>query len=156
MAELALIKTAFRAGVIESAANTFTETEIDLNLSAVGGYAFIMTDLILAHTAAMDAADEATALQLCYTTQTAMISQSSAEQLWRWDWKCMVSTNGGSVTELQRHFVMGAGGLAIARSSLFFGIKSTGLAGTATGKAVLRGYYAKVTPEQYFKLAQTA
>lgn len=147
-----LLKSAYRATVTESAANTYTESTIDLNLSMLSDHVFILTDTIFKGKAVIDLGEEYSEAQLCYAPQSAIIGPDDPEFLHGVSLHFYEHTTSGNLFDDVIHANWGMG-LPIAASQLYFGAKGVGMAAAATWAVKLIGYFLKVQSNEFLRMA---
>lgn len=147
-----LSKFAIRGRVTESAAATFTEAQVNTNLSIEGDHLFIVTGLWLAHNGELDANDEQVQIQLCYASQSALIGPSNPDWIVGMNQFMTRATSGTQVYERQRYESVDY--FPIAEPQLFLGVAGTGTASAITAEMKMEGYLAKVSTSEYFRITR--
>jgi hypothetical protein len=148
-----LAKTSIRGSVVESAANTFTEAQIDTNLAVTGQHLFICTGVFFQSNAAF-VGSQTMGLQLTYSSQTDLIGLNDSDWLFGCSWSGGLAGAAGlsvyenTVYQQIDHF-------PIATSSLYFGGKGAALGFGTTNSVKLIGYHTKVAAADFFRLVQS-
>lgn len=150
-----LIQSTFRASVTESAANTYTEVTLDLNLGPQGGFIYVLTSLTFQCIADFGGDKDEFEIGLSYDTRTTVGNLGNTQMFWVQAWKMNLLTSGGGIYQPVVHHFLGDG-VPIARPQLYVGVEGTSLAAAGKGFVVLRGYYQRATAEEFFRIAQVA
>lgn len=148
-----LTKVSLRANVIESAANTFTETSFSTNLAVRGDHLFIITAMAYDISADLNSNAEEIRLQVTYATQSAIIRPDDPDYLFGIGFRAQVVTSGAGIW--QRTNYQPVNHFPIAVPTLYLGVKGSGLAAATQIGVKLEGYHQKVSTTDYFRLAQS-
>lgn len=148
-----LIKTSLRATVTESAANTFTEQQIDTNLSIRGDHIFIVTGVFWQHNAVLNGTGDQIAMQLTYATQSGLITASDNDFLFGIHQAHEVATQGAAT--YLKSIWMPMDEFPVAVTALFLGVQGVSLASAVQASVKIHGYHVKVNTTEYFRLAQS-
>lgn len=148
-----LIKTSLRGTVTETAANTFTEAQIDTNLSIRGDHVFIVTGVWLYASATLGGAGDTFSIQVCYASQAGNITPDDPDWLFGASWQMAMVTSGAGVW--LRTMYTPVEHFPIAVPQLYLGVGGSSLATAAKGSIKIEGYHSKVNTTEFFRLAQS-
>jgi len=148
-----LIKTSLRGAVTETAANTYTEVQVDTNLAIRGDHVFIISGIWFLAAGSLAGAADMIQCQIAYASQTGIISVNDPDWLCGWRWRMELTTSGSTVWEPMRYIPINH--FPIAVSGLYLGIQGASLGAAATIAAKIEGYHQKVNTQEYFRLAQS-
>jgi len=145
-----------RASVTMSAANTYTESEVNLALSLESRFLYFVTAVqsCLRNPAAAMDGDTDYSWHIARASQVAVLPISNSSVLWGNGLARVQTTTGGSVFETGSTQHMSPA-YAVANPSLFFGLNST-----SAGLAIIVDwniwyYPMKVTQNQFWEASQT-
>ena len=148
-----LAKTSLRGNITESAANTYTETTIDTNLSIRGDHVFIVTGIWWQFNAAVVGTGDRFQGQIAYAKQTDIILLDDADWLFGQEVAMDVVTSGGGHWSRIKHDMVDH--FPIAVGTLHLGCKGVGLSNAGQLSVKIEGYHQKVNTTEFFRLAQS-
>lgn len=149
-----LQKFSIRGSVVESAANTFTSAQVDLNLSLLGSHVFMATALQITHNAALTGAGDQLDVQLTYTTQTGIVDANDADFFWGLRNIVALTTSGAFIRDQSPRFVWTGGGFPIGVQNLQLAVQGTNLGTAVTVGLKLEGYLQRVTTSEFYRITQ--
>lgn len=143
-----------RTNLTLSAADTYTEVEINLALSLESRFLYFVTDIFVMNSDQAITSGDIWEWQITRRTQAALVNYSNSNVLWKGGHINLLTTSGMSTVPLQEHISLNHP-YAIAMPSLFFGADSAG-AGSALDFSLNIQYFPmKVTQAQFWEASQT-
>lgn len=134
-----------------SASNAFAEVEATLSLSIESRFVYMVS-------AVRVVVDTVTALdtacnfqwQICRESQSAIVTYADPAAIWKGHRQTALTTSGGVALPFEWNYDLTMP-YAIAASTLFFGVKTTGAAADTIFSMNLSYYPAKVTDRQFWE-----
>ena len=147
-----LAKFSIRGRVQESSANTFAQSSIQTNLSAVGDQMFIVTGLWTAfYGAALNLLNDYVVGQVTYASQSAAIGPSDPDFIWGREPQQQILTTGGGILEALNY--VSVNHFPLATPTIYIGVMGNGQASVITFDVKIEGYMQKVSTTDFFRIA---